>query len=209
MQHREVKREYGFTLIEMIVTIALFTVIGLGIVALFGNLFTAASKQNSLTANQDSARKLVGQMVTQLRNSVAGADGSFPLEQASDQQVIFHANGDSDSSIERIRYFLQNGQLWEGLTDYASSTYPTSTERTYLLMNNVANSSTTPVFYYYDGTYSGSSTQSSLVQPVNVTQVTFVKINLKIYNTGGLQNKGTYSVSAGAAIRSLKTNLGN
>ena len=53
-----------------------------------------------------------------------------------------------------------------------------------------------------------ASTQSSLAQPVNVTQVKFVKINLQIYNKAGVKNTNTYTVTAGAAIRNLKTNLG-
>jgi hypothetical protein len=44
--------------------------------------------------------------------------------------------------------------------------------------------------------------------PVNATQVKFVKVNLQIYNKAGITNKNTYTITASAAIRNLKTNLG-
>jgi prepilin-type N-terminal cleavage/methylation domain-containing protein len=203
-----IKSGAGFTLIEMLVAIFIFSTVTIAIITVFSNFFTSASKQNSLIASQDMARKLTFGIVNQLRNAQTGSDGSYAIDVAGDQEMAFHANIDGGASLERVRYYLQNGKLWEGITNYSNNTYNTSTEKSVLALDNVANSSSTPLFYYYDGNYIGSSTQSSLTQPVNVTQVKFVKINLQITNTGGLKGTNYYTVNDGAAVRNLKTNLG-
>ena len=198
----------GFTLVEMMLAIFIFTMVSLGLVTIMSNLFSFSGKQSGLLSDQDQARLLVGQVVYQLRNAQTGSDGSYALSEAGDQEIIFFSTAGSQPGVQRIRYFLQNGALWQGLTTYSGGVYNTSTEQTLLVQNDVANSPSQPIFYYYDGDYSGTSTQSSLTQPINVTQVKFVKVNLLIANKAGVANNSLYAVVAGAAIRSLKTNLG-
>lgn len=201
------KTENGFTLIEIIITIFCFVLIAWGLIGLVSNIFFSANQQSGLLAISDQARKLSSQMVYEIRDAQTPPTGAYILDTAGDQQLIFYSNSDIDSAIERIRYFVKNGQLWKGITEYSGSGYSTSTEKTALVLNNLANGSS-PVFYYYDGSFTGSSTQSSLVQPVSVTAVKFIKVNLQIYNKAGVNNANTYNVTASAAIRNLKTNLG-
>lgn len=205
-----VSPQAGFTLIEILVAIFGFSLIIVGLVALFSNLFTVSRQQSSLLSDTDFARKLAFQIASELRNGVTGSNGAYVLDTASDQQIIFYSpNADTDSGVERIRYYVQNGKLWKGVTNYNGSLYDTSTEQSLVVQSDLANASSTPVFYYYDGTYTGSSTQVSLTQPVNVTAVKFVKINLQIYNKAGVKNSNIYTINESAAIRNLKTNLGN
>lgn len=202
------KNRSGFTLVETIIAIFIFLTVGLAMAGIYANLFTVSNKNNSLTVSQDYARKLSSQILNQLRNSLIGSDGSYPLYTAGDQQIVFYSNVDNQPGTERIRYYLQGGKIYRGITVYSAGTYNTSTEVSLMVQDNVANSSTTPLFYYYNGNYNGSSSVASLAQPVNVTQVRYVSLNLQIYNTGGLKNTNYYTVSGGAAIRGLKTNLG-
>ncbi|HVY67515.1 MAG TPA: hypothetical protein VHA30_01295 [Patescibacteria group bacterium] len=208
-QHRHgLRLEAGFTLVELIVAIFGFTLIIWGLVGLFSNLFYSSTQQSNLLADTDQARQLAFKMATELRNAQTAANGAYVLDTAASQQLIFYSNADQDSSIERIRYFVQNGALYKGVTEYSGSAYNTSTEKTVLVQKDLANGGS-PVFYYYDGSYTGAAGQNPLVQPVNVTQVKFVKISLQIYNKAGMQNTNAYTVTAGAAIRNIKTNLGS
>lgn len=204
----ERKSSAGFTFIEIIVAIFGFTLIIGGIVALFSGIFRSSSQQSTLLSDADYARKLAFQIANEIRNAQTGSNGAYVLDTAGDQQIIFYStNADTDSSIERIRYYIQSGKLYKGTTEYNGSTYNTSTERTVLVQNDLANGST-PLFYYYDGSYTGSTTQTSLTQPVNVTAVKMVKLNLQIYNKGGVKNTNYFTVTSSSAIRNLKTNLG-
>jgi type II secretory pathway pseudopilin PulG len=198
----------GFTLVELLVVIFGFSLIVWGLIALVSNMFSFSGQQSGLISDTDQARTLAFQISSEIRNAQTGSNGAYVLDTAATSTVIFYSPVvDTTPDIERVRYFIQNGQLYKGITEYNGSSYNTSTEKTVIVQKDLANGAS-PVFYYYDGTYTGSSTQASLSLPVNVTQVKFVKINLQIYNKAGVKNTNTYSVTAGAAIRNLKTNLG-
>ncbi len=203
------KSNSGFTLIEMTVAIFAFAIIMVGMVVLLSQILSGSQKQSLLLSDQDQARKIAFSIINELRNAQTGLDGSYPLATAADQQIIYYSNSDRDTAIERVRYYLQNGKLYKGIVEYNGATYATNTEISTLIQNDVANSSTTPLFYYYDGSYIGSSTQTSLAQPVVVTAVKYIKVNLQVYNKAGLKNTNILTVTAGGAIRNLKTNLGN
>lgn len=197
----------GFTLIEITIAIFCFTIIIWGLVSLYANIFVTSSQQSNLLADADYARKLAFKISGELRNGQTGTNGAYVLNTAQDQQLVFFTNSDIDSGVERVRYFAQNGALYKGVTEYNGSTYNTSTEVTTLVQKDLANGAT-PIFYYYDGSYNGSSTQASLTQPVSVTAVKFIKVVFKVYNKAGKENTNTFTVTSSAVIRNLKTNLG-
>lgn len=201
-------RQAGFTLIELVIAIFIFSLIAYGIIFLTSNIFTAATGQTSLLADTDQARKLVFQVVTELRNATYGSDGGYPLNSAQDQQLVFYSNANSDVYPERIRYYVQNSKLYKGVTGWNGSAYNPATEQVVLVQSDLANG-TSPVFYYYNDSYTGSSTQAALSQPINIPQVKYIKINLQLTNVAGGTKKGVYTVSSGASFRNLKTNLGN
>ena len=201
--------QQGFSLIELVVVIFGFSLIVVGLVGLVSHVLTGSVQQGNLLSDSDQTQRLAFQIAGELRNAQTGSTGAYVLDTAAAQQLIFYSNIDpTTAAIERVRYFVQSGKLWKGITDYNGTTYNTSTEQTYAVQNDLANG-VNPVFYYYDGSYTGSSTQSSLSQPVNVTLVKFVKLQLQIYDKAGVKKTNTYTVTASAAVRNLKTNLGN
>lgn len=197
----------GFTLIELLVAIFGFGLIIWGLVGLMSNIFFSSRQQAGLLSDSDQARRLAFQIAKELRNGQTGSNGGYVMDTAADQQLIFYSNADTDTAVEKIRYFVQSGKLYKGVTEYAGGTYATSTEKTWLVQNNLANGSA-PLFLYYDGSYTGGSAQTPIAQPVNVTAVKFVKINLQIFNKAGVKNTNIYTVTASAAVRNLKINLG-
>jgi type II secretory pathway pseudopilin PulG len=198
----------GFTLVELLVAIFGFSLIVWGLITLSANIFLFSGQQSGLLSDTDQARNLAFQISSELRNAQTGQNGAYVLDTAATSTIIFYSPvAIAGPSVERVRYFVQNGQLWKGVTQYNGSGYNTTTEQTYMVQKDLANGAN-PVFYYYDGTYIGSSTQTSLAAPVNVTQVKFVKVNIQVYNKAGVKNTNSYTVTSGAAIRNLKTNLG-
>jgi prepilin-type N-terminal cleavage/methylation domain-containing protein len=203
------QKQFGFTLIEMLAAIFIFSLIGSGIVVLIGNFFTKARQQNLILSDFDQARKLSLTFTSELRNANYGNDGSYPLNQAGDTQVIFYsATGGNTAIVNRIRYYLTGTTLYKGVITPTGSplTYNVANEVVTTVQSNLANGAT-PVFYYYDGNYGG--TGSALAQPINLNAVKFVKINLMILNQAGIKNTSTSNITAGGAIRNIKTNLGN
>ena len=197
----------GFTLIEIIVALFGFTILSFGLVALISNVFVSSTKQSNLLADSDSARKLSFQIMSELRNSETSSVGAYSLDTAGAQSLIFYSNIDGGADVERVRYFAQNGKLYKGIVKPSGNplAYNLGTERTFAVQNNLANQAN-PLFYYYDGTYTG--TQTALSQPVNVTVVKAVKLDLKVYNKAGVASTNFYTITSSGSIRNLKTNLG-
>lgn len=204
---KNLKNSAGFTFVEASIGIFVFVVLSLGLTALISGMFTGSNKQSNLLADADQARRVAFGIVNQLRDAQSSATGAYPLETALDQALTFYGDADGDAAIEKIRYYVLNGQLYRGVTKPGGNplAYNPATEETVAVQNNLANASA-PLFYYYDDSYDGNGTP--LAQPVNVTQVKFIKLDLKIYNKAGLQGVNTYSVAAGGAFRNLKDNLG-
>lgn len=197
----------GFTLIELTIALAVFSIIMVGILSLLSNVFTVNRQQGALLSDQDQARKLSFVLMQELRNATVADTGAYPLESAGAQHITFFSNIDADAGIERVRYFLQNGALYKGVTQPTGSpvSYLTSPEVVTLVQANVGAAAT--LFRYFDDTYDGVS-GTALAQPVSVTAVRFVALDVPIQKRAGVANTQTYTVSAQATIRSLKTNLG-
>lgn len=96
----------GFTLIEVIITVAIF-VLAMGAVVSF---ILMLYKTHSYTFQQQTAvnqaRKGIETMVKEIREARDGEDGSYPIEKADDKEFIFYSDIDKDNEVERVKYFL-------------------------------------------------------------------------------------------------------
>lgn len=209
MMHRPVfLNRSGFTLIEMLVTIAIFSLLSLGIYSLVSAVLTSSSKQSALLSGNDQARRAVANLVEELRNAQASATGSYALATVDDQELIFYSKT-TGNTVDRIHYYLDDGKMKKGITPPSGDPpiYDLDNETVTTVQDDVGNG-TDPLFYYYDGSYDGV-TGTPLTQPVNITQVRFVQVHLSVYNKAGRAGTNTYTVTGGATIRGLKTNLGD
>jgi type II secretory pathway component PulJ len=206
--HATKNRGEGFTLLEAAVVIFVFIMLSYGITALVSSILTNSQKQETSLYNADQARKVSFQVMNELRNSVTANTGSYALNTAQDQQIIFYSNIDGGLEVERVRYFINNGQLSKGVTKPTGSplSYNLANEDVRTVQGDVANGAQ-PLFYYYDGNFNGT-VDSFLAQPVDVTDVKYIRMNLRIYNKGGT-GVGIYDVTAASTIRNLKNNLGD
>lgn len=202
-------REQGFTLIELIVAVAIFAILSVGIIGLVGSVFTSSTRQGTSLANADQSRRLSIQLMQELRNATTASNGAYPIATASDQVLTFYCNVDGGTDIERVRYYLQNGQLRRGIVKQSGSPPGYGgTEVSTVVQKDVANGAT-PLFYYYDDTFD-DSTDVPLTQPVNIAQISYIKLNLKVYKQTSINTStAAYTITAGSALRSLKTNLGD
>ena len=205
------KKDRGFTLIETLVTIAIFGLVMVATVNLLSLIFQGtATNPNALNA-VDQAQAAANNFVNQVRDANYGNDGSYPLNQASTTQIIFFSpyGSGSSSTIDRIRYFVSSSTLYEGITAPSGSPYSYNTANEHVLpvVLNISGVGTSTVFYYYSGSYAGTS--SPLSQPVNLNQVTYVKMTFSVKLNEILNATSSSVITTGAAIRNLKTNLGS
>ncbi len=200
----------GFTLIEIIITISIFLAIMFFVSALTNNIFSDSNKSLLSMDNIDQARIISFAFANEIRSATIGNNGSYPLNKAGQFEIIFYSNFGSGNPLisNRIRYYVSDDNLYKGTIIPSGNplTYDLSSESIKVVQSDLQNEET-PLFYYYSGEYDGSL--DPLEDPVNINDVRFIKINLMILNRNFEDDSGIFSVSSGAAIRSVKSNLGN
>lgn len=96
----------GFTLIETLVTVIVFTLMMGVVAALVITLYRTQNYTWEQSLAIEEARTGIDIMAREIRGVTMGDDGSFPIEKADDKEFIFYSDIDGDGAIERVRYFL-------------------------------------------------------------------------------------------------------
>lgn len=99
-------KKNGFTIIETIVTIFVFTLMWIALMQSIRMIYRIQGYafQQSLAINE--ARKGVEAMAREIRSARMSDNGAYPIEKAEDKQFIFYSDVDNDGKTERVRYYL-------------------------------------------------------------------------------------------------------
>lgn len=195
----------GMTLLETLVAMGIFIMMIASVVEimLWGNhgkdvVFEQLSTQNE-------GRQVVQDFVNDLRRANVSSIGSYPIELAQSQQIIFYSNIDSDSWRERVRYFLSGNTLKRGIIKPSGTplVYNSAAESVVDIVHDVANSST-PIFYYYDQNYSGVSS-TAMTYPIKISAIRMVGIKLMLEEKPNVAPV-PFNIEAKTEIRNLKSN---
>ena len=195
----------GITLIEIIVSISISLIVIAGTVALFRFGFFSRDVVWEQLKTQNEGRRVVQDFVNELRSASQSSIGSYSIEKAAVSEFIFYSNIDNDIYKERVRYYLDGTNFKKGVTKPAGNPlrYVTSTESSVVVVHDLSNSTTTPLFTYYGQGYDGLASSTALSSPVNVTLIRVVRIQLTLEADPKLSPAPFY-VDATAQIRPLK-----
>jgi len=196
----------GFTLIEVVVAIGIFTVIIFAVGLCEANIFSySRSASNSFTTVQD-AQVILKTLSRDIRIASPGSDGSYALQTVATNTLMFFADVNGDGVKERVRYSFIGKKLYRTLLVPTGSPLSYSgTESTSTILTSVVNDSATPVFKYFDGTYTGTTT-GQLSQPVSQNTVRLIQINLMLDASTNLSST-TRTYTTVVTLRNLKDNL--
>jgi prepilin-type N-terminal cleavage/methylation domain-containing protein len=175
---RRAKRA-AFTLIEMLVVVAITAVVGVAVSTMIFFFYQKNAFLLEQTASLDNSRRAILDAVRAIREASYGDDGSYPVAAAATSTLTFYADVDNDGSVERIRYYLLNNTLYRGVTNSVGipPSYVGQPESTTTIASYVRNSTSTPLFTYYDDT---GAIASSTATSTNVAQVAAVGISIWI-----------------------------
>lgn len=202
------KKNKGFTLIEVLVAMVILSVAGLALLSL-----QVILSQNQVLVFKnylsiDDANNVVTTFTKEVRNARPGDNGSYPLEYVGDDQIIFYSDVDFDGNVDRVRYSVVNQtQLDKGVIKPVGfpATYPQDQEIVTTLSNNVRNLGS-PAFYYYNGDWPNDTTNNPLVLSSRLSETRSVGINLRI-NPKENDADNDYVLESIGQIRMLKNNL--
>lgn len=200
----DMMRQKGFTLLEVLVALGIFVMITVGITSMMIYAFHNNKVVWEQLSTQNEGRKVSQDLVNELRTATASSIGSYTLEKAETQQLVFYSNIDTDSLRERVRYFKDGTNLKKGTIKPSGSpmTYNSANEIITIVAHDVSNGAN-PLFYYYGQTFTGSET--ALTQPVAVTAVRMIKFSIDL-DVNPNNSPVPLHVETIAEIRNLKNN---
>ncbi|MDO9510032.1 MAG: prepilin-type N-terminal cleavage/methylation domain-containing protein [Candidatus Magasanikbacteria bacterium] len=202
-----VKNNKGFTLIETMFAIGIFSIIIFGIFSLFNVSFKADRDIQGGGAVQNESSKVVQSFIDELRTANYSTVGSFPVTLANSTEIIFYSNIDADNLMERVRYFVDGDVLKKGVTKPTGDvlySYNTSTEQTIELVHNLKTPIET-IFTYFDENYNGADSVNFMTYPIILPDIRMVGITLQIKQNTALNAK-IFEVKTKVQLRNLKTN---
>ncbi len=193
----------GFTLIEVLVSSAILIILAAGFLGL-----QYITSQNQLSAwrnylSIESANNAASSLSRELRDARASELGTYPLEVANDQEIIFYSDIDYDDIVERVRYTLSGTNLIKGVTEPSGDpvSYPPSSEKVRILTDIVRNASY-PVFYYYNSDWPSDTANNPLPGSDRIAETRQVKIRL-VTNSRSDQPNFDYTLESDVKIRML------
>lgn len=201
---KNISNKKGFSVLEMIIAMSIFLMIGLAIVSFQLDVFSLNKISGDNLSAQEDLRQTLKVLSSEIRSMTPSDMGAYPIAEAGTSTLIFYTNADSDPQKERVHYFLDGKTLKKGTLKPTGSplTY-TGTETVKELAHNIANGSSA-IFSYYDENYDGSS--DSLSQPIDLPLVRLIKAEL-IIDENPLKLPPPLSFTTQVSIRNLKDNL--
>ncbi len=199
------KKSHGFTLIETIMVIAMFTILSLAIFSSVAQIY----KFNSMTLEQaneiEVARRGLLTWVRDVREMTFGANGAFPISRAESHRIGFYSDIDKDLNVEYVEYRLSTTTLYKDTYEpvgnppvYSTST-PTRTEILSQYVQNLTQSQLTFRYYNENGVLIASPSAM-------ISDVRYMRINL-IVNIDPARSPGEFMLQGSATPRNLKENL--
>ncbi|MFA6279007.1 MAG: hypothetical protein WCS97_02645 [Candidatus Paceibacterota bacterium] len=188
----------GLTLIETVVVVALTAFVMLALTEIIFYFYRTNAYTIEQTQAISSARTSLAHTMSDIRQASYGADGSYPILAAATSTVTFYADIDGSGAVDKVRYYLAGTTLYRGNT--ASSGNPPSyvgqPEQTTLVVNNIRNSTSTPLFSYFD------ASGAALTAPVNIVSVASIRI-MVYTDVNPNRAPAVYMLSGSATLRNV------
>lgn len=195
----------GFTLIELLISMVIMTILGLAVLGLqyilSQNRQVAIENFNTV----DRANISVSDMLKEIRTVRFSDAGTYPIESANDNEIIFYSDIDFDNDAERIRYTLNDNVLERGVVEPVGTTYPVNTEKVKTITDLVRNSEN-PLFTYYNSNWPTDTVNNPLASPPSLANIKIIKIYIRI-NTEDTDPNNDFILETYATLRTLKDNL--
>lgn len=176
--------QFGFTLVEVIMAVAIFSLLMLAMNALFISLYRQQGVDTAITKRTQSMNYVLGTISRELRGSNRGEDGSFFIAEAGGNSLTFYSDINKDGLTEKISYALDGTDLKKTITEPGSSSLYAGAGVSFVVCPEIQNGGT-PIFTYYNKSYTGSEAPMPL--PVKALDISMIGVSLTANNVS--QNK--------------------
>lgn len=155
--------------------------------------------------------KAIDILTDDLRKVRQADNGDYAIKSGDNFSLTVYLDEDKDGKTERVHYYLDGQILKKGITKPSAGmppTYPSGDQRVQDIANYVMNTTSQPIFYYYNKDYPGDTTNNPLaVAPaLAVDQVKLVRVHLWI-NIKPLTAPDNINFETFIDLRNLNENL--
>ncbi len=203
----KIKINYGFTLVEILVVTSLVVIIGLAIVSFGRDIFWQNYVWSRELIAESEAKIALRRLIAEIRTAESSNTGTYPIESASKNSLVFFSDINNDGQRERLRYFLDGGVFKRGIVSPSGQPYVylISTEKISTPVNDIINPDDL-IFSYYDSDYNGTASSAPLVEPIEIKNIRLIKVEFLI-DANSAQAPVPLYLSSQVMMRNLKDNL--
>jgi prepilin-type N-terminal cleavage/methylation domain-containing protein len=183
MQKQEIFFNKGFTLVETLMAIAIFTIGISATVVVFSK--TIKSKAYALEMGKSSfvVSRSMGDLTQYLRRARQSDAGSYPIVSADDNDLVVYSDYNKDGKTERLHVYLLNHRVYLGIRE-PSATFPPSYAAgdgtTIELAKQIVNTPSDAMFSYYNSEYPENTESNPVATPADVSEIRLIRMFLKI-----------------------------
>ena len=195
----------GFTLVEVLIVIVIASLIVLVTLSLNTNISTLQNLVGQKLQSRADIDQTMQIITTEMRSASPSASGGYPIVSAATSSFTFYSDINRNGTVEQIRYFTSSTSLWKGVIQPTGTpaVYTTSTEIKTDVVDNLVFATSSPLFQYYNSTYTVSST--ALSYPIDISQIRVVQVSFTTDVNAKVAPGGEY-FSTIIAIRNLLNN---
>lgn len=185
MQNKKFFLKKGFTLVETIVAIALFTVGTQATVLLFAKIMRTKAYSMEMGKASFVVSRSISDLTKYIRKARQSDAGAYPIVSANDNDLVLYSDYDKDEITERLHIYFNDtaDTLYMGVRDPSGTfpaTYASGDGETITLAEHIVNTPSDPVFLYYNKNYPGDTEHNPVNTSADVSEIRLVKIFLKI-----------------------------
>ena len=193
-------------MIEIIIVVVLGFSIMLVVSQFSGNINMLNGLVNVGLQSKSDVSQTLQIMTTEIRSATTAQNGAYAIDSATTSSFGFYSDINKNGIVEHVRYFLASSSIWKGVIvpTGTPSQYVTSSEVLTDAVDGVTVTSSTPLFQYYDASYTG--TQAPLAQPVSVASIRLVGIAFSVTTKASSSPSSTSAYQMLVDIRNLRSN---
>lgn len=172
-------------MVETLVAIGLFILGTQAAILVFYRIIQNKSYTMEMGKASFVVSRSIGDIAKYVRKSRQSDAGAYPIVSADDNEFIFYSDYDNDGDTERLHiYFTDStGTLFMGVRNPSGTfpvTYASGDEETFTVAEHIVNTTSDPVFLYYNKDYPGDMLNNPVDTSADVSEIRLVKIFLKI-----------------------------
>ena len=192
----------GFTLIEMLVTVAIMALLAISVGDSILSLFKAETAASNGSYSTASAQGALGAMVGLVREMNYGINGQYPIVSMSGNSLTFLSDNGNGSASKRFTFQLIGASLVESVT--SSSGNPPQYSGTPIISEIADDVQNIPLglslFHYFD------AAGNEITDFSKMASTSSILIDLNI-GTGIVQTPGykAYTLQSLATLRNLRS----